>query len=335
MRQVTMADIAAEAGVSKATVSRVLSNSELVNPETRKTVLAIMKKHSYVPNSLARGLAGNPTRIVGVVIDELANFFFIELTEGIDCVMSAKDYSIQLSSSRWVPEKEEAIVRSLLSNRVDGILIAPVSPRSRAIQVLQDSGLPFVMINCISEDPGISYVSTDNLKGGRLVADYVNRLDRRQTIVVSGYDHQSMDARFMGFSAGFDAGRSELIHYTNVRTYEEGYDLVPVLIARNSLRCLPTTVFVLNDNVAIGIVAHLLELGVGVPEQVAIVGYDDIRLASFCRVPLSTVSQSVWNMGRIAASSLLSMLEDPEAAPERHLVDPRLVIRQSSPRLPG
>ena len=105
------------------------------------------------------------------------------------------------------------------------------------------------------------------------------------------------------------------------------------LLARNSRRSHPSTIFVLNDNVAIGIVTRLLELGVAVPEQVAVIGYDDIRLASFCRVPLSTVSQSVWNMGRLAAMSLLTMIKDPDSPPKRHLIEPQLIIRESSPRL--
>jgi LacI family transcriptional regulator len=331
-KQVTMADIASEAGVSKATVSRVLSNPEIVTPETRGAILDIMRKHGYVPNALARGLAGTPTRIIGVVIDELANFFFIEVTEGIDSVVSAEGYTIQLSSSKWIPEREEKLVRSLISNRVDGILIAPVAPESAAVSTLKDSGLPFVVMNCVSEDPEVSYVSTDNRKGGRIVAEYLNAsLRREQTILVSGFNHQSISDRLQGFSEVFDSSMGDLIRYSNVRTYEEGYELVPLLLARNSLRTRPSAIFVLNDNVALGIVARLLELEVAVPEQVAVVGYDDIRLASFCRVPLSTVSQSVWNIGRLAAMSLLSMLDEPASPPERHLIEPQLIIRQSSP----
>jgi DNA-binding LacI/PurR family transcriptional regulator len=328
-----MADIASEAGVSKATVSRALSNPAIVNPETRRTILEIMKRHSFVPNGLARGLAGTPTGIIGVVIDELANYFFIEVTEGIDSVVSEKDYSIQLSSSKWVPEREEKLVRSLISNQVDGVLIAPVSPDSAAIAILKDSGMPFVVINCIPQDPDVAFVSADNRKGGRLVAEYVNAsLRGRQTIVVSGYEHQSMLDRLRGFAESFDPSRGDFVHYPDIRTYEEGYELVPLLLARNALRTVASTIFVLNDNVAIGIIARLLELGVSVPEQVAVIGYDDIRLASFCRVPLSTVSQSVWDIGRLAATSLLSSIDDPDSSPERRLIEPRLIIRQSSPR---
>lgn len=334
MKHVTMADIAREAGVSKATVSRVLSSPELVTPDTRRAILDIMKKYSYVPNGLARGLAGTPTKIIGVVIDELANFFFIEITEGIDSILSPKNYALQLSSSKWVPQREESIVRFLLSNRVDGVLLAPLSPDSAAIATLRDSGVPFVLINCTSPDPKVSYVSCENEKGGWLVAEYLNAQPRPQTIVVAGFMHQSIEERLRGFSSRFDQARNgPFIQYSGVKTYEEGCDLVPLLIARNSLRSIRTTIFVLNDNVAMGIVTRLVELGIQVPEQVSVIGYDDIRLASLCRVPLSTVSQSVWNMGRIAAMSLLQMIDDPDTPPERHLIEPQLIIRESSPRL--
>ena len=329
MRKVTISDIALEAGVSKSTVSRVLSNPDIVNEKTKQKILTIMEKHSYIPNQLAQGLAGTPTRTIGIVIDELSNFFFIEIAEGVDKVLSSVGYSMQLSSSRWVQERESQIVRSLISSRVDGVLLAPVSPESESITMLQHSGIPFVLINCIPEAEDISYVSCDNAHGGRLAAEYINTHQKEQTILITGFKHQSLNDRIDGFYAHI----SESIpvrHYPDIKTFEDGYELVPILLARNAIDSIRTTLFVTNDNVAIGIINHLVEYGIAIPQQVSVIGYDNIRLSSFSQIPLTTISQSIRDMGRIAALELLEMIKDTSHQPPKHLIKPQLVIRQSS-----
>jgi len=331
MKKVTLADIAREAGVSKATVSRVLSRPDLVKPETLEKVATLIEKYAFVPSALARGLAGTATRNIGVIIDELSNNFFIEIAEGIDGVLSSAGYSMQLSSSRWILEKEISNVRHLLGNRVDGILLAPVFPESPSIRLLKESGVPFLVMNCIPEDPDISYVSCDNRMGGRLAAEYINSLNREQTIVITGYPHQSLKDRFEGFAENFrPVNGREFIHYSSIKTFEDGYEMVPVLISRNRLRDLSTTLFITNDNVAMGITTRLIELGIPVPHQVSVVGYDDIRLSSLCRIPLTTVSQSIRNIGKIAAMELLEFIQTTETSVKKTLVEPSLILRNSS-----
>lgn len=328
MKKTTINDIAREAGVSKATVSRVLSRPELVNERTRNSILAIMEKHSYIPNQLARGLAGTLTRTIGVVVDELSNYFYIEIAEGVDSVINAKDYSMQLSSSRWIQQREEDIVRSLISSRVDGILLAPVVSSSKSLDILKKSGIPFVVVNCIPDDEDIAYVSCDNIAGGRLAAEYVNRHMRDQTIVITGFDHQSLDHRLEGFTSTFHETKN-MKRYENIRTFKDGYDLTPVLITRNKIDIVPTTLFVTNDNVAIGVINGLLERGIPVPEQVSVIGYDNIKLSSFCQIPLTTVSQSIRDMGRIAAFELLELISNKHRPLPKHLIAPQLIERKS------
>lgn len=329
MKKVTIKDIAVEAHVSKATVSRVLSHPEQVNVKTRRKILDIMEKHSYIPNQLAQGLAGTLTRTVGVVIDELSNFFFIEIAEGVDRILSSNQYSMQLSSSRWIQERETDIVRSLISSRVDGVLLAPVAPESASIQLLKKSGTPFVIMNCIPEDPFLAYVSCDNISGGRLAAQYVNTHPREQTIMVTGYHHQSLQDRIDGFSQEYSS-TAELKHYPNIRTFEDGYELIPILLTRDSIDRRKTTLFVTNDNVAIGIIQALLERGISIPQQVSVIGYDNIRLSNLSRIPLTTISQSIRDIGRIAALELMEMIRNPSRMPPQHLIKPELVVRKSS-----
>jgi DNA-binding LacI/PurR family transcriptional regulator len=150
MKYITISDIAREAGVSKATVSRVLSKPHLVNEKTREKIASLIDKYSFSPNPLAQGLAGMPTKTIGVMIDELANDFYIELTNGIDSVISGENYSVQLMSSRWLPERELRGIRSMIMNRVDGILLAPAEAESEATDLLKTSGIPHILIRtCI------------------------------------------------------------------------------------------------------------------------------------------------------------------------------------------
>jgi len=330
MKQKTIDDIALEAGVSKATVSRVLSHPELVSEKTSLKVLAIMEKYSYTPNHLAQGLAGTATKTIGVVIDELSNFFFIEIAEGIDFVLDSQEYSMLISSSRWVEQRETRLVSSLISSRVDGVLLAPVSAQPKAVELLQRANIPFVLINCIPKDRNISFVSCDNHEGGRIAAEFINTHPRQQTIVITGFAHQSIEHRLEGLHEKINP-QVKLKHYTQIKTQEEGYDLVPRLIREDGIDKIPTTLFVTNDNVAIGIINRLMELKISIPGQVSILGYDNIRIASSCRVPLTTISQSSVEMGRLATNMLLHLIRNKEEHEVlQHLIKPKLIFRESS-----
>jgi DNA-binding LacI/PurR family transcriptional regulator len=325
MKQITIADIAKEAGVS-----RVLSKSHLVNETTKKRITSVIDKYSYIPNVLAQGLAGMPTKNIGVVVDEFPNNFYIELADGIDSIISANNYSFQLMNSHWIPEKELQGVRAMIKNRVDGILIAPVTPDSPAVDLLKTSGIPFVLMNCKSDDPGVSFVSSDNYKGGSLIAEHINSLRHEQIIIVSVFEHQSVRERIEGFADHLDTKTARLTRYFNAKTYKDGYKLAPEIAEYDSIRTKKTSLFVTNDYVAIGIMARFLEMGISIPEQVAVAGFDDVAISALCKVPLTTVSQSVVEMGRLAAEYLMNIIKKTGAPPFRRIIEPRLVIREST-----
>ena len=330
MKNITIADIAKEAEVSKATVSRVLSRPDLVNENTRERIKALFQKYSYTPNSLARGLAGMPTRNIGVVVDEFPNNFYIDLAEGIDRVVSANNYFFQIMSSRWKLERELQGIHSMVKNKVDGILIAPAAPDSETVEYLKKSGVPFVLMNCQANDPEISYVYCDNYKGGALMAEYFNSLNQEQIIIISVVDHQSIRDRVKGFTDHLDAGVERIVHYTDAKTYNDGYELAPLIVGQNSIKSKKTSLFVTNDYVAIGVVIRLLEMGISIPKQAAVAGFDNIRISSLCRVPLTTVSQSVIEMGSTAAMALLNLINKNTTKPVKHIIEPCLVVRESA-----
>jgi LacI family transcriptional regulator len=328
-KHMTIADIAKEAGVSKASVSRVLSNSPKVRPELKEKILQIMKYHSFVPNKLAQGLAGSSRHTVGIIIEELSNFFFIEVADGFDRIISQAGYSMQISSSKWNEVKELELVQQLISSRVDGIILSPVSDESESIRLLKDCDIPFLLINIIPKTKGIAYISCDNYAGGKLAADYFNKMNRPLNILITGFPHQTIDYRVQGFREKFSKWDST-IHYKNINTFEQGYEIASVLKTRNNLSEIKTALFVTNDNVAIGVIKKLLEIGISIPGQVSVMGYDDIKLSSFCRIPLTTISQNIKDIGIIAAMELLEMIHNPEKAKPEHKIAPRLVVRESA-----
>jgi len=326
MKVKTIDDIAREAGVSKATVSRVLSHPELVRPRTQERVRRIIDKYSYSPNHLAQGLAGTATKTIGVVIDELSNFFFIEVAEGIDRVLSTHRYSMLLCSSKWIEEEETRLVQSLIASRVDGVLLASIKPRSKSMELLSRANIPFVVINCIPLDPAVSFVCCDNKQGGRLAALHINDHKREQTIVITGFEHQTIEHRLEGFLDTIEE-KEQLIHYTLVETQQDGYDLVPTLIQERQIEEKTTFLFVTNDNVAIGIINALTKHRIPIPGQVAVIGYDNIRVSAISRVPLTTISQASTESGEIAATNLLTLITDNETT--HTLIEPFLVQRES------
>jgi DNA-binding LacI/PurR family transcriptional regulator len=330
MKHITIDDIAREAGVSKATVSRVLSKPNLVREKTIKKVSSVIEKNSYVPNILAQGLAGMPTKNIGFVVDEFPNNFYIDLADGIESVVSANNYSFQVMSSRWKADRELEGVRAMLKGRVDGVLMTPTSFDAPAVQELKKSGTPFVLVNCCPADPEISYVCCDNYKGGSLLAGYFNTLDYEQMIVVSVASHETIQERVRGFLDHLKADVERLITYENIKTFDDGYACAGTLVERCAIRNKKTGVFVTNDYVAIGVIIRFLEMGISVPGQAAVAGFDDIRISSLCRVPLTTVSQSVFEMGKIAAENLMKLIRCGNESPVCAAIEPRLVVRESA-----
>jgi DNA-binding LacI/PurR family transcriptional regulator len=330
MKQITIADIAREAGVSKATVSRVLSKPQMVSGKTTETVLSVIQKYSFSPDIFAQGLAGVPTKNIGVIVDKFSNYFYIDLADGIDSVMSANNYSFQVINSQWLPERELQGIRSMIKSRVDGILISPISPDSEAVTLLKHSGIPFVLMNCVSDDPEVSYIGCNNYQGGALLAEHFNALGLEQTIIVSVFDHQTVRDRIAGFADHQNAQTARIISYSNARTYEDGYTMAAMIAESNDIWTKKTGLFVTNDYVAIGVVMRLLEMGVAIPRQAAVAGFDNISLSALCRVPLTTVSQSASDMGRVAAETLMGIIRGTDEGPFRQIIEPRLVVREST-----
>ncbi len=330
-------DIAALAGVSKATVSRVLADSPNVRDSTRERIKKIISDHDFEPNYLARSLSRQKTFTVGVIVVEMANPFFGSILSMIENVLNDKHYTMSISSSNWVKEKELAAVKNMLRNSVDGLIVSPIALDSETIRILRKSSLPVLLLNSYSEDPVFSCVTSDNIQGGALAAEHILSLplsERAQVIAVSGYKHQTLSERMDGFHNAMnqaDSGAEKIEVYEEINTYEDGLNLVPTLLTRNRIDRVKTCLFITNDNVAMGVQEGLLRHSISIPGTVRMIGYDNIDFSARCRVPLTTIEQSPGEMGRIAGMEILDMIENSDKAVQKYRLPTRLILRDSSP----
>jgi len=329
-----MEHVARVAGVSKATVSRVLSNSPRISQKTRTRVLEAVRSLSYEPNYIARSLSKRTTHSIGVVLEDIMNPFYTQVAKGIETVLKAGGYTMVLTSSGFVCEEELELTRTLLRYKVDGILLTPVEADSLAVNILKRRGVPFFILNAKSEDPGISWIDSDNRLGGYMATRYLLGLGHRRFLVLSSNRVQGTRDRLEGFKqavAEKGLSLSDQILLGDAAFREDGYRLVGEFIRERGVAALPSAIVAVNDTTAIGAMECLFEHGVRIPQDVSIIGYDDIYLAPITRVPLTTVHQSKFRMGEIAARGLLEMLQRGQAPEEGHhfLIHPKLVVRES------
>lgn len=261
------------------------------------------------------------------------NPFYTEVAKGIETVLSKAGYTLLLASSGYVQETELEATRTLLRNRVDGILITPVSMESPAVELLGARKLPFFVMNEKSTDPNLNWIDSDNKAGGYMAAEHLLKLGHRRFVILRNQTLHGTRDRFEGIRKALSDRRIPLSDQTildGAATREEGKRLVNELVASVGRTRLPTALIATNDLVAIGALESLLAHGISVPGRVSVIGYDDIYLAGLVRVPLTTVHQAKYRMGQIAATGLLKMLDGTQPPRgQQFLIKPRLIVRDS------
>lgn len=326
---ITIRDLARLASVSIATVSRALAGSPQVKDATRARILALAREHHFEPSAVARSLSSSRSTIIGVLIDDIANPFFVQVVKGIERGLESTGYSLTVASSNWDAGKEEDLVRTMIRNRVAGLIVAPTADNAAALEILRQSCLPFVVVNARGA-PGDAFICTDNFHGGYLAGSHLIARGVKRIALLVGFPHPSADNRLAGFQAAVrDSGRTdlELVTCRDVRTFEEGYERAAALIAKHRLDLPASGVFALNDVVAAGFLKAAVELNIPIPGHLALIGFDDIFFAELFRFPLTTVQQPKEEMGGLAVQSLLERIADPQQPPATTVLAPRLIVR--------
>lgn len=332
---ITIKDIAEKAEVSYATVSRALNGKYGVNPETRARIMAIANKLNYRPNAIARGLVKKQTHTLGLVIPDITNPFFPEVARGIEDGAQEAGYSLFLCNTNWEEAKEISYLGLLQEQRVDGIVIAPITDRGAALEQVLSPSLPLVYVSRAPHDTQRSFVTIDDSRGGYLATEHL--IERGYTsigFIGAPEGSLTVDDRLEGFKLAFAKyGRQVEERYMLFGDFkrETGYNLIQRLISSGEM---PRAVFAENDLLALGVIQGAREMGLAVPEDLAVIGFDDIPFASFPEVQLSTIGQPKYEMGKTALEMLIAGIE---AGPQttrpngrRVILEPELIVRKSS-----
>lgn len=328
---VSIADVAARAGVSPTTVSHTLSGNRQVSDQTRERVIAAMAELGYSPRRSAQNLALGVTRIIALIVPDIGNGFFAELAKGVEQTAILSGYNVVLCTTGFDHAREMLYLEMIKSRAVDGIVYAAGSPPSNSELTRLLGDMPLVLVD--EEIPGATATTivSDNLAGGRLAAEHLLGLGHRRAIVLGANDDLVSGAlRVQGFRDVWSAHGAELRVVSGGFTEEGGRQAIRPHV--QALRDgVSTCVFAVNDLMALGVVDELGTAGVAVPAQVSVVGFDDILPARFSRPRLTTVRQDVGRLGAAAADTLLAALDgNPSPVGRREVIPVEFVIREST-----
>ena len=326
---VTIKDVAREAGVSVATVSRVWNEGAFVSPVTRQRVAAVAARMDYSPHGAARSLITRTTNAIGVLLPDLYGEFFSEIIRGIDHAAQRHGYHIIVSSSHDSKTEIVAALRSM-RGRVDGMIImSPDLEAQRTLQKLQGT-FPVVMLNGGAGSKSFNTITIENHEGAcDMVRHLVSRGHRR--IAMIGGPARNYDAaeRLRGYQSALDEGG---IAYDPALVIQGDFSELSGHHAAEALVVIdprPTAIFAANDSMAIGALSALREHGLRVPEDIAVAGFDDIPMARYMSPPLSTVHVDISELGERATTLFLSLLEKGNHAPQQLQLATTLVLRSS------
>lgn len=326
----TIKDVAAEAQVSIATVSRVLNGKGRVNPEMQARVLAAMKRLGYRPNAIAQGLRRSATRSIGVLIPRITEPFFSTLAFAIEKTLFDHDYRSLLCSTEQTPDKERAYVEMLLTQQVDAFIYCPsISGSADNLQRILARDIPVVLIERAIHGLDVSRVLIRNFQGGYDGAQHLVALGHTHIGVISA-SLESMPADRL---AGAQQACAESGVRCDVRITDRSSDVGSGYAAALDMLSQPerpTAIFALADTLAVGVLHAAAYLAFPVPAALSVVGFDDIALAAYMIPPLTTVAQPIYAIGEAAVRVMLRQLHTPDAAPETVMLDTVLVVRQST-----
>lgn len=326
-------DVALEAGVSIATVSNTLNNPDMVSEATRNRVLDAVAKLGFVRNDAARLLRAGKSKAIGLIVLDGANPFFSALAAGADAAASQLGYSVLLANSNLSQSRERDFLNLFEEQRVAGVLISPLVVEPETLRALRERGTPVVLVDLPSADQSVPSVSVDDVAGGKVVIEHLVGGGARRILFVGGPLIRAQIAdRLAGARTAAEVGNVALeVIETEAMSVEIGRQVGELLLTRSPQE-RPDAIFAANDLLALGLMqAFIVDGGVSIPQDVSIVGYDDIDYSATAIVPLSSVRQSPEVIGQTAVELLLAEDQTGDLKPQV-VLQPELVIRASSRR---
>ncbi len=326
-------EIAKRANVSTATVSRTINRIATVDPQLARRVWKVVDELGFHPNVQARSLVSGRSRILGLVVSEITNPFFPEIVQAFEQLAVQNNYEILLGSTGTDAKRTEDAVRRMLERRVDGVAVLTFGMEENLIADLRFRKVPLVFVDVGPPVSGISNIRIDYQAGIRQAIQHLAAMRHTRIGFISGPSQlKSANARKLAYQESMhEIGLEVPSKYVveGDHTLEGGMSCLEKLAELSSL---PTAVLCSNDMTAIGVIRQAYELGIAVPNQLSVIGFDDIHLAQFITPPLTTVQMSQSALAKLAFDALLKELEKPEIAelPQTYTLTTSLVLRKST-----
>jgi len=333
---ITIKDVAKQAGVAHSTVSRALHGSPLISEETTEHIRQIAVEMGYFPSAAARSLKTNRSHALGVIVSAIDDPFFSEILQGIEEIAQGHGYSMLIAASQRDPEREQAIVQDMRERHVDGLIICSASFSAEQRRKLLEYGIPIVMVNNQATEEYRYSIYHDDVDGSRKVTRYLIKLGHQRIAYLgNSLSGRTTLDRLTGYRQEIDAAglavSAEYIYEVHGGRPEDGLAAIGHFLA---LPERPTAIFCFNDMLAIGVLNGLHKAGIHVPEDISVVGFDNIVFSAYTNPPLTTLDQPKRYIGAEAARLILSLL-DPLAGketPEQEVqkLKGNLLVRQST-----
>ena len=339
-KQTTIRDVAREAGVSVATVSRYLNNNGYISQKAEMKIREVMERLNYHPNEIARGLAKKKTRTIALIIPDITNPFFPELVVAIEEVAKSKGYSIILVNTQAGDMDDNHFWKQLQNRYVDGFILASFEMSEKVVKAIEKLKIPFVRIDRAAENNTFDSIGLDNYKGAKLAVDHLIEVGCKKIAHISGpgsvppsserkrgYVETVMDRAMRN---GIASPEDSVIVYEGDFTLESGKLLTQILMNEHKD---VDGIFLGNDLMAIGCLKALKLMGYQVPKEVAIIGFDGIKLTEMVEPEISTIEQPIYDIGVVSTNKLIRKiegLEDDKSSSDEPSLDIRLVTRPST-----
>lgn len=330
-RPATLRDIAERVGVTITTVSKSIHDHPDISVAMREKIQQTAKELNYTPNLLASSLRRNRSIFIGLIITNSGNPYFARLIEGAQEEISSRNYHTIIIDNKEDPVEELAIVRQLRGLSIAGVMITPAKGNRESVALLKEFDIPYVLVNRYLDQDSDSYVMVDDYEAAYLATDYLIKNRSDKVLFVNAFEGiSSARDRLRGYkTALLDNGLA--IHgdrvYPGNAGQEAGYEVAAKILRRHEL---PYSILCYSDLVALGVLRFFLSSDVKVPDDVAIMGIDNIDLLSFMHPSLSTVDLPKQTIGRESAKILFDLIEDPDRAEKRLVLKPTLVVRETA-----
>ncbi|MCA9839343.1 MAG: LacI family DNA-binding transcriptional regulator [Trueperaceae bacterium] len=334
-QRVTRQEVADRAKVSVAVVSYVINNGPRpVAPQTRARVEQAIAELGYYPNESARNLSRQNSHTIGLVIPSISNVVYAEIAEGLDSVCGENGYQLLILDSHASTKRERKLVNLLRSKQVDGVVMQPIQEPTQLIKPLKAAGIPTVLID--QQIPDVHCIMFNDFEGGQLATEHLLSLGHKRIAIIREKDRQSLSQRrYEGYleslrTAGIIA-RETLVEKAE-SSHQGGFEAMQRLLA---LEHLPTAVFTHNDVIALGAMHAIFQAGLTIPNDISIVGYDDITSAAFYNPPLTTIRLAKHKIGQEAGKIIFDSLKTKATTFRTLAIDVDLVVRSSTTRSKG